>query len=76
MVMTVVVPSLTDRLAAAQLALHNLSIGQQFVRVADGAGRMTEFTPANIDKLSAYIQSLQDQINGTTSPPGAIGIVF
>jgi hypothetical protein len=75
--MTAVVPSLTDRLVAAQLALHNLQIGQSFVRVADGAGRMTEFTPANIDKLQAYVDSLQAQVDGTApSGPGAIGFVF
>jgi predicted alpha/beta superfamily hydrolase len=77
MVMTAVVPSLVDRLADAQLALHRLQIGQQFVRVADGAGRMTEFTPATIDKLQAYVDDLTSQVSGRApSGPGAIGFVF
>lgn len=68
-------PSLADMLAEAQLAFHRLNIGQSFVRVTDGAGRMTEFTPADIDKLQAYIDSLQAQISGTRTK-GAIVVVF
>lgn len=73
--MAVTVPSLADMLAEAQLALHRLQIGQSFVRVTDGAGRMTEFTPAAIDKLQSYVEDLQSQISGTQTN-GAIGIVF
>jgi hypothetical protein len=72
--MTATVPSLTDMLADAQLALHRLQIGQSFVRVSVG-GYMTEFTPAQIDKLQAYVDDLLAQIAGT-STRGAIGFIF
>lgn len=73
--MTVTVPSLTDMLAEAQLALHRLQIGQSAVKVMVGGSYMTEFTPASIDKLQAYVDDLTAQIAGTTTR-GAIGIVF
>ncbi len=73
--MTAVVPSLTDMLADAQLALHRLQIGQAAVEVTVAGGFTTKFTPANIDKLQAYVQQLQDQIAGVNTR-GAIGIVF
>ena len=68
------VPSLADRLAEAQLALHRLQIGQAFVKVSV-AGYMTEFRPADIDKLQAYVSELEAQIAGKQTR-GAIGIVF
>jgi hypothetical protein len=73
--MTVAVPSLTDRLAEAQLALHRLQIGQSFVEVIVAGGSTTKFTPANRDQLMSYIQLLQDQIAGVNNR-GAIGVVF
>lgn len=73
--MTASVPSLSDMLADAQLALHRLQIGQSAVEVTVAGGYTTKFTPANIDKLQAYVQQLQDQISGTPTR-GAIGFVF
>lgn len=73
--MTVTVPSLVDRLAEAQLALHRLQIGQAFVEVTVASGSTTKFTPANRDQLQSYIQQLQDQIGGINNR-GAIGVVF
>jgi hypothetical protein len=73
--MTATVPSLSDMLADAQLALHRLQIGQSAVEVTVAGGFTTKFTPANIDKLMAYVQQLQDQINGVKTR-GAIGFVF
>lgn len=73
--MTAVVPSLSDMLADAQLALHRLQIGQSFTEVTLESGRSTKFTPADIDKLQAYVSQLQDQIAGRRTR-GAVGIVF
>jgi hypothetical protein len=73
--MAATVPSLNDMLTEAQLALHRLQIGQSAVEVTVAGGYTTKFTPANIDKLQAYVQQLQDQIAGITTR-GAIGIVF
>ena len=75
--MTAVVPSLADRLAAAQLALHRLQIGQSAVEVTIESGRVTKFTPANIDKLQAYVDQLTAQASGKpANSRGAVGIVF
>ena len=52
------------RRGAARVSSAAIS-GNRSSRVTDGAGRMTEFTPADIDKLQAYIDSLQAQISGT-----------
>ena len=73
--MTASVPSLSDMLADATLALHRLQIGQAVVEVTIAGGMSTKFTAANIDKLQAYVQQLQDQINGVNTR-GAIGFVF
>jgi hypothetical protein len=72
---TTTLPSLQEMLAQAQLAYHRLNTGTQFVRVTAANGYTTEFTPATVDKLSAYIQQLQEQIAGTQTR-GAIGVVF
>jgi hypothetical protein len=72
--MTVTVPSLTDRLAEAQLALHRLQLGQSFVEVTVN-GYATKFTPAKLDILQAYVDDLQAQVNGS-STRGALGFVF
>jgi hypothetical protein len=73
--MAAAVPSLTDMLADAQLALHRLQIGQAAVEISVAGGYTTKFTPANIDKLQAYVQQLQDQIAGVNTR-GAIGFVL
>lgn len=73
--MTAVVPSLTDMLADAQLALHRLQIGQSAVEVTVAGGFTTKFAQADIVKLQAYVQQLQDQISGTPTR-GAIGFVL
>jgi gpW len=73
--MTATVPSLADMLADAKLALHRLQIGQAAVEVTVAGGYTTKFTPANVDKLMAYVQQLQDQIAGVQTR-GAIGFVF
>lgn len=75
--MTVTLPSLADRLAAAQLALHRLQIGQAAVEVEIVNGYRTKFVAADVDKLQAYIAELAAQVAGDTVPQrGAMGFVF
>jgi hypothetical protein len=69
------VPPLNVMLAEAQLALHRLQIGERAQRVTLESGRTVEFTPADIDKLTAYVTQLQMQIAGTYRR-GAIGVIF
>lgn len=67
-------PSIDVRLAQATLALHQLQLGEEIVRVTyDGV--VTEFTPANIDKLSAYIAKLEAEKAGRTRR-GAVRFTF
>jgi hypothetical protein len=72
--MATTVPTLQQMLADAQLALHRLQIGQLAVRVSVN-GYMTEFTPAQVDKLQAYVNDLEARIAGNRTV-GAVGFVF
>lgn len=70
--------TLQDMLAAAQLARHQLLLGQSVVECDfGGAGgqQRTIFTKANADRLDAYIAELQALIAGKPTR-GAMGIVF
>jgi hypothetical protein len=71
----VALPSLQQRLTDAQIALHNLNIGKMAVEVEVAGGMRVTFTPAQIDKLEAYVKDLQAQIAGVRTV-GAIGFVF
>jgi hypothetical protein len=67
-----------DMLTAAQTALHKLLTGTQAVEVEIGTGQgayRTKFSPAKINDLKAYIQTLEDRIANRCTR-GAIGIVF
>ena len=53
-------------LAAARVALHKLSIGEQLVSWTAG-GRTASYTPATMDELKQYIADLEQ---ATGSGPG------
>jgi len=75
--MTTTVPTLADRIADAQLAMHRLQIGQAFVRVRMSDGSETEFRPAQINELRAYLDDLYREQAGVDCPRrGAINFVF
>lgn len=57
--------TLSQQLADAQAALHNLQIGRLPRVVVDANGERVEYTATNIAKLQAYIASLQAQISAT-----------
>jgi len=68
-----------DALVAAQAARHKLLTGTAAVEVdvqsAGGGGYRTKFTPANREALEAYIDELEQRINGRRTR-GAVGFVF
>lgn len=67
-----------EMLDAALLARHQLLMGQSTVECdfgGAGAQQRVKFTPANADRLDAYIAELQARIAGLPRR-GAIGIVF
>ena len=61
-------PSLEDRLLAAQIAYHNLMTGKSVREAVDQNGERVTYTAANADKLKAYIADLQAQIDAQTNP--------
>lgn len=62
------------RLAEAQTALHELMTGRRVVKVMVD-GQSTEFTPANLDRLQAYIARLQAAV-ASSRPYRALPVVF
>jgi hypothetical protein len=50
----------TKRLAEAEDALHKLILGRQSVTVIADGGYSVTYTPANIDRLRAYIAELRN----------------
>jgi hypothetical protein len=70
--------TLQDMLAAAQLARHQLLMGQSIVECdfgGSGAMQKTIFKAADADRLDAYIAELEAKIAGKPTR-GAMGIVF
>ena len=63
-----------DKLADAQAKYHQLLTGARVVEVDFGTHR-TKYHPADADKLAAYVQQLQDKVDGNPRY-GAIGVVF
>lgn len=61
-------PSLEDRLIAAQIAYHNLMTGKSVREAVDQNGERITYTAANADKLKAYIADLEAQIAALTNP--------
>lgn len=63
------------RLTEAQTALHELQTGTKAVKVKKD-GREVEFTPANIYRLTAYIEELKAQLGQSTRRrrPAGVGL--
>ena len=59
--------SAADRLAEAQAAYHDLSIGKAAVEVRNSSGESVRFTMANASRLRAYIDDLRHEVAGTTA---------
>lgn len=66
--------TLEQWLADAQLALHDLMIGNQASEVMTD-GYLARFRGANPDKLRAYIAWLEAEIAGKRTV-GGIGVIF
>lgn len=63
-------PSLTERLNQARIALHSLMTGTSVVRLVDQNGETVEYKATNTRTLMAYIAQLEAEIAGTqTSGP-------
>lgn len=60
-------PTLQERLAQAEAALHSLNIGTAVVEVRDATGESVRYTSANSARLRAYIADLKAQIAGTSA---------
>lgn len=66
---------LQTRLAAAELAYHNLCIGGQARVIVDQNGERVEFTAANSSRLAAYIADLKRQL-ATCSTGGPLRMIW
>lgn len=66
--------TLTQWLADARNALHQLEIGRLSVEVASDGARII-YTRSNVNQLRAYIARLESQIAGGVQS-GAINVMF
>jgi hypothetical protein len=67
---------LCERLRQAEHALHRLQIGEAFTRVRLSDGSETEFRPAQLNELRAYVDQLRDEFAGRDRRRGAINVIF
>lgn len=67
--------TLQTQLVEARQARHNLAIGslREQVRMQD---RTVTFTAASMDRLDAYIRSLESQLGISTNRRRAVGVQF
>lgn len=68
-------PSLQDRLTAAQVAYDQLLRGEKPSEVEIAGGMRVTFTQATRKDLEDYISQLQAQLGGSRTR-GAIGVIF
>lgn len=61
--------TVSERLAEAEAAYHNLLTGRSVVSITDQNGERVEFNRANASRLAAYIADLKRQLSQTTSGP-------
>jgi hypothetical protein len=67
-------PTLAARLAEAEDALHQLTIGRAVVEIGAETERV-KYAQADRAQLAAYVRSLRVQL-GRTPRGGAIGVAF
>lgn len=65
-----------QRLVEAKEALHAILTGQAVVRVQDQSGESITYSPANVNRLRAYILELEAELTGTVVPTGPIRPMF
>lgn len=58
-----------SKLAEAELAYHQLMIGQSGRVYVDQSGERMEFTPANAERLRSYIMTLKAQLGQAVGSP-------
>ena len=70
--------TLTEQLAEARAAYHELITGKAARVVVDQSGERVEFVAANSQKLYLYIQSLERQlgVSAVVQPVGPAGFTF
>jgi gpW len=70
--------ALTQQLADATLAYHQLMIGRSASTVVDQNGERVTFTAANADLLKAYIEDLKTQLGliDKSQMPTAFKFIF
>lgn len=68
--------SLAERLAAAEAAYHDLSIGKAVVSVRDSNGETVEFNRGNRAQLRTYINELKAESGGVTASRAPLRPVF
>lgn len=61
-------PSTAELLDEARKAYHELMTGGRPVEVRDSDGSLIRYTPANASRLRDYIRSLEDKLDGRSSP--------
>lgn len=71
---------LTTMITEAELALHDLQLGESAVEVRNSSGSSVRYTPANVGRLKQYIKELKAELdaveNGTDQTYRPIGISF
>lgn len=66
--------TLQQKLDEAEKALHDLMIGVSAAEITDQNGEKIRYRAVDIAKLKLYIQSLKDQIAGTSSAVGPMQV--
>lgn len=68
--------TLRQRLAEAEQALHDLTIGGGLASLRDASGRQINYTPADAPRLSVYIAGLKKQLGMDGGRPPARRVFF
>jgi hypothetical protein len=68
------ITDLQTRLAEAKAALHKLVLGDKEVQVGFGTNRLTQWAPAKVPELRAYIAQLESELKSAlgSAPRGPI----
>lgn len=68
--------SLSEQLADAEKAYHDLMTGTAVVEVTDQNGERVKYQAANAFRLAAYIQDLRAKLNPVTAATGPMRFWF
>lgn len=64
--------TLTERLAEAEGAYHDLQMGKSVVELQDQNGERVRYFPTSAARLSTYIAALRAEIAALANPNGAV----